>query len=474
MSKPRIFKLVVLLVAVATGVWLIFTEPFVRPLALPEGMDPAAPQRCLAVFVVCVALWFTNAIPPAATGLLAIVLMPLLGIMSADRAFAKFGNPAVFFMLGVFMLAAAMIVTGLSKRITLMALQRFDRTPGRLVGGVLVSTAFLALWMPEHAVAAMIYPILLEVVDTLGLEKGHRYAKKLFLALAWGAIIGGVGTFLGGARAPLALSLLRDHRPDVTISFVQWMVAALPIVIILVVVALVMLRTRIADDIESIRPATKMLDDRVARLGPMSARERRLAVLGVLTIIAWITVGQEVGLGVIAVLSAVALFALRIAPWGRVQSYVNWGVLIMYGGAIALGQAMADTHALDWFARRLIGPEFPPWALLAMMATLAVALTECISNSAAVAVLLPIGFSLGETAGVDPVLMTLTVTIGSGLAFLLPISSPPNAISFASGHYTVREVVGFGWPMTVCALLTLLGVMTLWWPMLGFLGKMVD
>jgi sodium-dependent dicarboxylate transporter 2/3/5 len=110
--------------------------------------------------------------------------------------------------------------------------------------------------------------------------------------------------------------------------------------------------------------------------------------------------------------------------------------------------------------------------LLAMMATLAVALTECISNSAAVAVLLPIGFSLGETTGVDPLTMTLTVTIGSGLAFLLPISSPPNAISFASGHYTVREVVRFGWPMTLCALVVLVGVMIFWWPVLGFSGKM--
>lgn len=470
-SKTRLAKGGVVVASLAVGVWLVASTPIVQPASLPAGMDPAAPQRCLAVFVLCIALWFTNAIPLAATGLLAIVLLPLLGITSATEAFAKFGNSAVFFMLGVFLLAAAMIATGLSKRVTLLALQRFDRSPSMLVGGVACSSAFLSLWMPEHAVAAMIYPILLEVSDTLGLRQGHNYGKKLFLALAWGAIIGGVGTFLGGARAPLALSLLREHRPDLTISFLGWMFAALPVVVILVAVAILMLRWRIPDDIESIRPATMMLDERVARLGPMSGRERRLAGLGVVTIAAWVTVGHDVGLEVIAVLSAVLLFVLRIAPWGQLQSYVNWGVLIMYGGAIALGQALADTHAMDFLARRLIGSSFPPWALLAIMATLAIALTECISNSAAVAVLLPIGYSLGETAGVDPLTITLAVTIASGLAFLLPISSPPNAISFAAGHYSVREVVQIGWPLAVVALGVLLATMTFWWPVLGFGGE---
>ncbi len=450
-------------VAVAVALALVGATPFITPESLPDDMDPAAPQRCVGIFVVCVSLWFTNLIPPAATGLLAIALLPLLNVLPEREAFGLFGNSAVFFMLGVFLLAGGTISTGLSKRVTLKALQRFDRSPDRLVVGVTVSAAFLSLWMPEHAVAAMIYPILVEIVDTLQLERGSRYAKKLFLGLAWGAVIGGVGTFLGGARAPLALSMLKQAHPEVRISFLGWMAAALPVVVIMTLVALTILKLRLPSDIADIKAATRMLDGRVRRLGPMSGPERRLAGLGVLTIIAWITVGHTVGLAVIAILSSILLFALRIVDWRSVEGYVNWGVLVMYGGAIALGHALTETQAMAWMARQVITPETPKLVILLTVVASAMLLTEVISNSAAVAVLLPIAYSLGSMTGLDPVTMTLAVTIPSGLAFMLPVSSPPNAISFSAGHYSVRESVQLGWPMPVAAFVVVVTVILLWW-----------
>ena len=459
-------RLGTIIVATATivAIWLCLSEPFITPQNLPAHIPPEAPQRCVAIFVLCLSLWLTSYIPLAATGLLAIALMPALNVLPEQRAFELFGNRAVFFMLGVFLLAAATIDTGLSKRITLSALHRFDQAPWRLVMGTTVSAAFLSLWMPEHAVAAMIYPILVEIVDALKLERGHAYAKKLFLGLAWGASIGGIGTFLGGARAPLALGLLKSAYPDKSIGFVAWMLAAMPIVIIMTVVALVTLRTRIKSDVTDIKPATRMLDSRVRQLGPMSKRERRLAILCVLTITAWISVGEHVGLAVIAMLSAAALFMLRIVNWKNIQGFVNWGVLVMYGGAVALGQALTDTMAVQWFADKVVHPQgAPPWLIVAGMSVAAILLTEAISNSAAVAVLLPIGYTLGELVGVGPAMMTLAVTIPAGLAFLLPVSSPPNAISFSAGHYGIREVVTLGWPMTAAALATIVIVMFVWW-----------
>lgn len=463
MSKRLITKLVILGVAVAAATWLVMAPVYVRPSDLPPGMPEAAPQRCIGVFLVCMALWFTNLIPLAVTGLLAIALLPLLGILPKDEAFSLFGNSAVFFMLGVFLLAAAMISTGLSKRVTLVVLHRFDGSPTQLVVGVLLSTAFLALWMPEHAVAAIFFPIITEIVASLKLERGAPYAKKLFLALAWGSIIGGVGTFLGGARAPLALALLHKAHPEIHVSFLQWMLAAAPIVIVMTGVAVFMLCRRLPNELDGIKGATRMLDQRVRRLGPMSGREVRLAGLILVTIVFWISAGTTIGLAVIAIVSATALFVLRIVEWKDLQGYVNWGVLIMYGGAVALGAALAETKAMEWFAHQVISDSFPPLALMMIMATVAVFLTEGISNTAVVAILLPIGYSLGEMTGVGPIMMTLCVTVASGLAFLLPISSPPNAISFSAGHYSVREVVQLGWPMTVCALIVLYAVIAVWW-----------
>ena len=449
--------------AVAGAMWLTLTPPLICPDGLPAGMDSAAPQRSIGIFLVCMSLWCTNVIPLAATGLLAIALLPLLGVLTEDEAFGLFGNSAVFFMLGVFLLAAAMISTGLSKRVTLLVLQRFDRSPTRLVVGVTLSASFLALWMPEHAVAAMIYPIVVEVVETLDLHQGSNYAKKLFLGLAWGAVIGGVGTFLGGARAPLALSMLHEAHPETTIPFLHWMLAAIPLVIILTPLAVWILGMRIPNDVTDIKAATRMLDQRVKRLGPMSGRERRLAVLGLLTIVAWIVMGHTVGLAVIAMVSAGLLFLLRIVDWKAAQDYVNWGVLIMYGGAVALGAALTETKAMEWLAHRVISPQIPPLAIIMMMATGAIVLTEGISNAAAVAILLPIGYSLGDMTGVGPVMMTLAVTIPAGLVFMLPVGSPPNAISFSAGHYSIREAMHIGWPMNLLGLLVLFAVMILWW-----------
>lgn len=464
-KQQTTIKFAIVGLAVVMAAWLVTSEPFILPANLPADMDTAAPQRCVGIFLVCMALWFTNLIPLAATGLLAIALLPVLNVLPQDQALSLFGNSAVFFMLGVFLLAGATISTGLSKRITLIALQRFDRSPRHLVYGVTLSAAFLALWMPEHAVAAMIYPIIVEIVATLKLRQGSNYAKKLFLALAWGSIIGGVGTFLGGARAPLALSLLHEAYPDKTISFLQWMLAAMPVVIIMTLVALVMLRVRIVEDIDDIKGATRMLDTRVRRLGRMSPRERRLAGLGVATIAAWIVLGNTLGLAVIAMISATMLFVLRVVDWNSVQNYVNWGVLIMYGGAVALGKALSETQAMAWLAGQMIGDDPPKLLVIMMIATFTMILTEGISNAAAVAILLPIGYSLGETIGIGPVMITLAVTVPAGLAFLFPVSSPPNAICFSAGHYDVRDVVKIGWPMTVAALMTLTLIIVVWWDM---------
>lgn len=451
--------------AVAAATWLVATAPFIQPADLPPDMHPEAPQRCVGIFLVCMALWFTNVIPLAATGLLAIALLPVLDVLPQDRALGLFGNSAMFFMLGVFLLSGAMISTGLSKRITLVALQRFDSSPNRLVNGVTLSAVFLSLWMPAHGVAAMMYPILVEVVDALQLKRGSYYAKKLFLGLAWGAIIGSCGTFLGGARAPLALSLLHEAYPHKTISFLHWMLAAMPVVIVMTVVALVTVRVRIPNDVTDIKAATRMLDMRVRRLGPMSPRERRLAALCLVTIAAWIVLGNTVGLAVIAMLSASMLFLLQVAAWKAVQDYVNWGVLIMYGGAVALGQALTETKAMAWLAGQMIDPATPKLLVIMLIATFTIILTEVISNAAAVAILLPIGYSLGETIGIGPIMITLAVTVPAGLAFLFPVSSPPNAICFSAGHYGVREVVQRGWPIAVAAPVTLFFIIVFWWDM---------
>ena len=191
------------------GIIVFFTIWLSAPL--PGLSRPA--QTSIAIFVLCVVLWVTNFLPMSITGLIAIVAIPLLQVADSKATFALFGSSAIFFILGAFILSTSLMKSGLSKRLAVFFLKNFDRNPAMLVLGVLVTTFFLAFWMPAHAVTAMMFPIVLEIVESLRLKpKESKYAMMLFFGLAWGAIIGGIATFLGGARAPLALELLRDNR----------------------------------------------------------------------------------------------------------------------------------------------------------------------------------------------------------------------------------------------------------------------
>lgn len=490
-ARVEIVRWSLLLAALAVALILLLGPTWVEPIHPQTGLPyhqlanheayaasyvaERAPQYALAVFVGCLALWLTNLIPLASTGLLAVALLPLLGIVTPNQAFAYFGNSAVFFILGVFLLSAAMIRTGLSKRLTLVLLQRFDRRPGLLVVGVTCSASFLSLWMPEHAVAAMMFPIILEIADTLGLEKGHSaYARALFFGLAWGAAIGGCGTFLGGARAPLAVALLQDTfrngagSPLYGVSFLGWMKVSMPLVVVMTAVAVAILLKMSRAESTDIAPATRMLNERVRALGPMSTKERRLAVVALITIAAWIALGHRTNIAVIAVLSAVSLSALGIVGWQNTQEYVNWGVVVMYGGAVAIGAALKDTHAMLWLIQQVLPADGidPVW-LLIVMAALTMALSAGISNAAAVAVLLPVGFALCEGNAVHPLAMTYAVAIAAGLAFALPISSPPIAICYASGYYDVHHVLKYGVLVTALSLVAMILLIAVHWRLAG-------
>ncbi|MCA9752522.1 MAG: anion permease, partial [Gemmatimonadetes bacterium] len=267
----------------------------------PEGLSTEG-QRCLGIFATCGLFWVTGVLPLAVTSLLVLALLPLLGVMSADQAFALFGNRAVFFILGALVLAASMISTGLSSRVALLVVSRFGRSPRTFLLGVLLSAAFLSLWMPEHAVAAMMFPVVLQIVHALDLTPGRsEWGKAVFLALGWGAVIGGIATLLGGARNPLALAILYQTTGD-TVGFFEWMRAALPLSVGLLAVTAVLLGRIAAREEIDISPCRAVLERRLAEAGPMTRAEKRLSWIGIATILAWIFLGHDFGLAQISVL----------------------------------------------------------------------------------------------------------------------------------------------------------------------------
>lgn len=452
------YLLLLLFVAIAAGV--AFGPP-------QDGLSVSA-QRVLGIFVLCVLLWVTGLIPLQITSILAIVLLPLLQITTSAEAFSLFGNQAVFFILGAFIISAALIDCGLSTRLTCKALNKFSGSPLLLRDAILFVGAFASFWMSEHAVAAMLFPIVLNIVRALGLKPMEsRFGQSFFFALAWGCIIGGIATYLGGARNPLAAGILFQER-GVEISFIRLVTASLPLVLLILFAAWVILRVCFPVEPVNTEEAHKQLSKELEHIGPFSRREFKVGVISLLTIIAWVFAYKVVGLATIALLSVAVLFMFRLVKWSDIESNVNWGIILMYGGAIALGSTLHSTGASIWLVENTLSLyEFTPLQLIIVIGVLSLVLTEFISNVAVVSIMMPIGLGLAQTAGLSAEAVTLAVALPSGLSYVMPMGTPATAIAYSSGYIGQRRYIRYGMLMSSMSMLAFILVAWLYWPVIG-------
>ncbi len=439
----------------------------VRTFVAPEDLAPAG-HRALAVFALCVFYWVFDVLPLMITSILAIVLLPMTGVLPAKEAYSLFGNEAVFFILGAFILAAAMMKSGLSNRLALVILNRFGHDPITLLRGIFFLNLTMSFFMSEHAVAAMTFPIIIEIIAALHLPPGRaNYSKSLVLAMAWGSTIGGVATLLGGARAPLALGILRELTGD-TYSFAEWAALNIPMTLSLSVAAWILLRTFFPVGPVDISEAKHAVQERLDKVGRMTLQERTVALVMIATISAWIFLGEHFGLASIALTAVVLLFALRAVEWRDVEGYVNWGLVLMYGGAISLGSALHSSGAASWLADQTIANwASGPATVVLFIAVASVALTEMMSNSAAVAILMPLSIAVTAQFGIDPKITAPLVAVPAGLSFILPIGTPANAMAFSSGYLRVRDLIVPGLILHIVGLTIFNLMIWYYWPLLG-------
>ena len=441
---------------------------FILNLPVPNGLSPEA-LKALAIFAVCVVLWSTELIPMAATSLLAIILIPLLGIMETQEAYALFGNKAVFFILGAFIMSACILKSGLSSRVAVKVLHMFGASPKRLIMGIYFTTAFMSFWMPEHAVVAMLVTVVLEVARSLELTPlKSTYGRTMFLAMAWGASIGGVSTFLGGARNVLAVSILKETT-GVTIGFFEWMMAVVPVSLAMLVAGyFFILKCYKKDEVTDITPAKKALEKKIAELGEVTLREKMVGLITVLTILAWMFLGETYELANIAIVSVVLLFVFGLLSWKDAENSVNWGIILMYGGAITLGMALERTGAAAWLANLAISNVATTgFLLIVLFSVICILFTEAISNAAVVAMMLPVGIGIATHFGLDVKVMVYAIAVPAGLGFALPIGTPPNAIAFSSGYIKAGDMLKMGLVLDLIAWIVFIAVAKFYWPLIG-------
>jgi sodium-dependent dicarboxylate transporter 2/3/5 len=436
----------------------------------PADLSPEG-YKTLCVFGLSLVLWASNLIPLSVTSLFVMAMIPLLGIMGASQVYSYFGNNAVFFVLGAFILSAGVVGCGLSVRLSLWVMDCWGDRPRRLIASIYLFGAVSSCVMSEHAVAAMLFPIVMEIARALKLEPGKsNFGKSLFFALAWGSIIGGSATALGGGRVPLAMELLgKTTHGASSITFTQYSQLSICLVLMLLLLGWVVLMFLYPSEVEDITPAKQYLHAKALASGRWSLSEAGVAVVMTVTVLMWFLRGEELGLANIAIFAMVALFVLNLITWKGVEEHVNWAIVLMYGGAICLGQVMVDSGAAYWLAKRVfLGAVASKTVFLMTIAVLSLIFTSFMSNSAVVAILVPPAISLADAYGISPAQAVMAVTIPSNFAFILPIATPASAIAYSSRYIPLADMVKSGAIMGGLGILCFLFSLMVYWPMLGF------
>lgn len=424
-------------------------------------------QQALAVFCVAALLWVTNIFPIAITGIIVLFLLPVSGAIDSSTAYSYFGNSSVFFMLGAFILASPVMRSGLSTRIAIVIISRFGKNPYKLLCSIFTLATLLAFVISEHAVAAMLFPIVLEIVKATGVKTNSRFAFGAFLAMGWGAVIGGVATLLGGARAPLAIGMLQSTTGQ-SISFIQWTIWTIPIVFLTSIATLIMIYFLTRNSTVNVDSARNKLISYRKELGKISMREIKTILILLLTIILWIFYGTNWGLDWIAFLGVILAFSFKITNWKEVEEDVKWGIFIMYGSAIALSATLTFTGASHSLVNMIIHTGIvSPMLIFIMIVILAFVLTEIMSNVATVAVLMPIGLALATEYGIDPRAIAVAIATCAGLTFMLPVSTPAMAIITHCKYVKPKSVLFYGLGLKITCFGIFMLVATYYWPRVG-------
>ncbi|WMS87744.1 SLC13 family permease [Pleionea litopenaei] len=420
----------------------------------------------LSITLWCAVWWVSEPIPIAATSLIPMALFPLLGVLSTKQIAGAYGHTLILLLMGGFLLSKAMEKSGTHRRIALQMIHLFGGTSGsKVLLGFMVAAAFLSMWISNTATTLMLLPVALAVLET---NKDRRLVTALLLGIAYASSIGGIGTPIGTPPNMLFRGVYEENTGQ-TITFSQWMGWAVPVVILFIPLVWLWLKRGLDQNNQLHVPSP----------GLWRVEERRVIMIFALTATLWITRNEPFGgwsewLSVahandasIALAAAVLMFIVSDGKGGKLLDWptavqIPWGVLILFGGGIAIAQAFQASGLSQLVGEQLsVIADFPLWLVIPIICLAVTFITEVTSNTATTTLLMPILAATGLAIGIDPALIMAPAAMSASCAFMLPVATAPNAVVFGSEKLTVKQMSSRGFVLNLIGV-AVISVCCLW------------
>lgn len=408
--------------------------------------------------------WISEAVPIPVTSFLPLVVAPLLGLNSLAAVAQPYAHPLIFLFLGGFIISIAMERWSLHKRIALHTMLLVGSKPSQQIGGIMLVTAFLSMWMSNTATAVMMLPIAISIMELLKQDKeDSQFSKAMLLSIAYAASIGGLATLIGTPPNALMAAFLADNY-DIQIGFAEWMMVGLPLSIVLLALSWLWL-TKAAYKVDAFDAVeTKSLfREQLGKLGSMQRGEKAVLAIFSVTAFCWIfrpwlasITGLPLDDTIIAMAAALLLLVLpldrkntRILTWDETRK-LPWGILMLFGGGLSLAALITKSGLAAFIADQviLLG-DVPFWVMILVVTAVIVFLTEVTSNTATAAGFLPLLAPVALAMSGTPLTLVIPAAIAASCAFMMPVATPPNAIVFSSGQLKIADMVKAGFALNI-------------------------
>ena len=475
LSKQQL-RFVSLLAGIAIALFFYFVNPF--------GVAHSA-SIVLAVAVLMITWWVTEALPMPVVALLPLVLFPLLSIADLKTVAASYGDQIIFLFMGGFMLGLAIEKWNLHRRIALGIVKITGTSGDRIVLGFILATGFISMWISNTATTMMMFPIALSVIHVMkdstdGTGNMKHFSLAMMLSIAYASNFGGIATKIGTPPNTYFAGFYAANYSN--ISFLDWILLCMPIAMLLLFsLYIVLTKILFRNHIRSGEVARNYINEEYRSLGPLSVAEKRVMAIFIGTALLWIfadlinSLQPYVKLNdtIIALLCAIALF---VCPSGFLKHPDNlnetdehdfhggllewadtkkmaWGILLLFGGGLALAAGLEREGLIKQLGEWLSHFAGGGFTLLLVVTILSVFISEVMSNIAQVTVFAPVVCSLADAVGMNPLVLGMAMTLGASCASMMPMGTPPNAIAFASGHIKIKEMMKAGFVMNLVAII---------------------